>query len=68
MKDYVSKNLIQDVINLYDTCIKHCVWSDTKRFSDQKKIRDFKGYAYDMLVAHLQVILDEDFEENIVND
>ena len=68
MKNYVSKKLIQDVINLYETCIKHCVWSDTKRFSDQNKIRDFKGYAYDMLVEHLKVILDENFEENIVSD
>lgn len=67
MKDVVSKKLLQDVINLYDTTIKHCVWSETNRFSDPNKIRELKGYAYDRLVDHLQVIIDGDFEEDSSN-
>ena len=67
MKDVVSKKLLQDVINLYDTTIKHCVWSETNRFSDPVKIRELKGYAYDRLVDHLQVIIDGDFEEDSSN-
>ena len=63
MKGVVSKKLLQDLINLYDTTIKHCVWSETNRFSDPSKMREFKGYAYDRLVEHLQVIIDGDFEE-----
>ena len=39
MKGVVSKQLLQDLINLYDTTIKHCVWSETNRFSDQSKMR-----------------------------
>lgn len=60
--DFVSKKLLQDVINLYDTTIKHVVWSETNRFSDPVRMRELKGYAYDRLVEHLQVIIDGDFE------
>lgn len=63
MKNVVSKKLLQDVINLYDTTIKHVVWSETNRYSDPVRMRQLKGSVYDMLIEHLQVIIDGDFEE-----
>lgn len=58
MKDVVTKKLLQDVLNLYTTSVKHVIWRD-----NYKSIDGLKACAFDRIVEHLQVIIDGDFED-----
>ena len=56
--EFVSKKLLQDVLNLYTTSVKHVMWRE--KYND---IDGLKACAFDRIVEHLQVIIDGDFEK-----